>query len=52
MVPVLPSGYSLNDLLHTGAKLQTDLFVWFRLFRYMFSTDVEKMFRQIKVQDH
>lgn len=44
------SGYSLNDLLHTGAKLQTDLFdvlIWFRLFRYVFATDVEKMYRQI-----
>jgi len=50
------SGYSLNDLLHTGAKLQTELFdvlIWFRKFYYVFSTDVEKMFRQIKVYpDH
>ncbi|XP_039306359.1 uncharacterized protein LOC120358020 [Solenopsis invicta] len=48
------SGHSLNDLLHTGAKLQTDLFdvlIWFRLFRYVFSTDIEKMFRQINVQE-
>lgn len=50
------SGYSLNDILHTGAKLQTEIFdvlCWFRKFQYVFSTDVEKMFRQIKVhQDH
>jgi len=46
------TGLSLNDLLHTGAKLQQDLFdvlIWFRQFRYVFSTDVEKMYRQIKV---
>lgn len=46
------TGVSLNDLLHTGAKLQLDLFdvlIWFRQFRYVFSTDVEKMYRQIKV---
>lgn len=49
------TGVSLNDLLHTGAKLQLDLFdvlIWFRQFRYVFSTDVEKMYRQIKVHPH
>ncbi|XP_018405050.1 PREDICTED: uncharacterized protein LOC108781534, partial [Cyphomyrmex costatus] len=46
------SGYSLNDLLHTGAKLQIDLFdvlIWFRQFHYVFSSDMEKMYRQIGV---
>ncbi|XP_071574141.1 uncharacterized protein [Temnothorax nylanderi] len=46
------TGVSLNDLLHTGAKLQIDLFdvlFWFRLFLYVFIADIEKMFRQIKV---
>lgn len=46
------SGISLNDVLHVGAKLQVDLFdvlIWFRQFRYVFSSDVEKMFRQILV---
>jgi hypothetical protein len=42
------TGVSLNDLLHTGAKLQTDLFdvlLWFRLSLYVFIADIEKMFR-------
>ncbi|XP_044595862.1 uncharacterized protein LOC123272906 [Cotesia glomerata] len=46
------SGVSLNDLLHTGAKLQRDLFevlIWFRLFQYVFTSDIEKMYRQIKI---
>ncbi|XP_018401629.1 PREDICTED: uncharacterized protein LOC108778806, partial [Cyphomyrmex costatus] len=49
------SGLSLNDLLHTGAKLQIDLFdvlIWFRHFRYVFSSDMEKMYRQIDVHPH
>ncbi|XP_012539786.1 uncharacterized protein LOC105838606 [Monomorium pharaonis] len=46
------SGVSLNDLLHTGATLQANLFdvlVWFRQFHYVFVSDMEKMYRQIKV---
>ncbi|XP_018377661.1 PREDICTED: uncharacterized protein LOC108770524 [Trachymyrmex cornetzi] len=46
------TGVSLNDLLHVGPKLQTDIFdvlIWYRQFRYVFSADVEKMYRQIKV---
>ncbi|XP_051169415.1 uncharacterized protein LOC127286855 [Leptopilina boulardi] len=46
------SGYSLNDILHTGAKLQkdiSDVLLWTRRFKYIFSTDITKMFRQIKV---
>ncbi|XP_018372882.1 PREDICTED: uncharacterized protein LOC108767469 [Trachymyrmex cornetzi] len=46
------SGSSLNDLLHIGPKLQTDLFdvlIWFRQFPYVFSSDIEKMYRQIQV---
>jgi len=46
------SGLSLNDLLHTGPKLQTELFdvlIWFRQHRYVFSADIEKMYRQIKI---
>jgi len=46
------SGVSLNDILHAGPKLQMDLLnvlIWFRQFRYVFSVDMEKMYRQIKV---
>lgn len=46
------SGYSLNDLLYTGPIVQSDLFsilIRFRLPRFVFTTDVEKMYRQILV---
>ncbi|XP_017473006.1 PREDICTED: uncharacterized protein LOC108363978 [Rhagoletis zephyria] len=47
------SGCSLNEGdLHIGAKLQTDLsdvILWWRQFSYVFSADMEKMFRQILV---
>ncbi|XP_073814312.1 uncharacterized protein [Musca autumnalis] len=46
------SGLSLNDILHTGPALQNDIIIlllrW-RLFRYVFSADIEKMYRQIVV---
>lgn len=47
------SGVSLNELLHSGAKLQMDVFdvlLWFRQFRYVFSCGIEKMYRQIQVK--
>jgi len=46
------SGRSLNDCLHTGTKLQRDIFdilLRFRSFRHVFTTDVCKMYRQILV---
>lgn len=46
------NGVSLNDILHAGAKLQTDIseiLLWTRTHRILFSTDIEKMFRQIAV---
>jgi len=46
------SGVSLNDILHADPKLQMDLLnvlIWFRQFRYVFSVDMEKMYRQINV---
>lgn len=46
------TGTSLNDILHTGAKLQknvADVLLWSRTHRYIFSIDIVKMFRQIEV---
>ncbi|XP_043267674.1 uncharacterized protein [Venturia canescens] len=48
------SGISLNDILHTGAKLQwdiSDVLLWFRRHRFVFATDIVKMFRQIRVHE-
>ena len=46
------SGLSLNDVLSIGPKLQVDitgvLLKW-RTYRFVFSADIEKMFRQILV---
>ncbi|XP_043498377.1 uncharacterized protein LOC122521596 [Polistes fuscatus] len=51
------TGISLNDLMHTGPKTQTDIFdvlLWIRQHKYIFITDIVKMFRQIQVhlKDH
>lgn len=46
------SGYSLNDILRVGPVIQDDLFailIHFRLHKYVFTTDVKKMYRQILV---
>lgn len=46
------TGLSLNDVLHSGPKLQDDLFVIllrFRLFRYVLTGDIQKMFRQVRI---
>ncbi|XP_043063591.1 uncharacterized protein LOC122319857 [Drosophila ficusphila] len=46
------NGVSLNDILHAGPVLQSDLTIqilkW-RYFRYVYSADIEKMYRQIWV---
>jgi len=46
------NGVSLNDILHAGLVLQSDLTIqilkW-RYFRYVYSADIEKMYRQIWV---
>lgn len=46
------SKYSLNDLLYTGPKLQNDIAQILhrcRLKRYMFTADICKMYRQIRI---
>ncbi|XP_075158007.1 uncharacterized protein LOC142231277 [Haematobia irritans] len=46
------SGKSLNDILYPGPVLQRDitiLLLKWRFYRYVFSADIEKMYRQIKV---
>lgn len=47
-----PSGHSLNDLLHQGPKSQEDLWIIFlrwRMFRVVYSTDCVKFYRQVRV---
>nr|XP_012136801.1 PREDICTED: uncharacterized protein LOC105662013 [Megachile rotundata] len=48
------SGLSLNDTLHTGPKVQEDLLyilLRFRLYRYVITGDIEKMYRQFLVRE-
>ena len=48
------SGHSINDLMHTGANLLlniTDVLLWIRQHKYIFATDVTKMYRQVKVHE-
>ncbi|XP_026478309.1 uncharacterized protein LOC113384765 [Ctenocephalides felis] len=48
------TGLSLNNVMHTGPKLQQDLFsilIRFRCHLYVFVADIVKMYRQIKVRD-
>ncbi|XP_057329874.1 uncharacterized protein LOC130670484 [Microplitis mediator] len=45
-------GISLNDTLHTGPKLQSDIFdvsLYVRRHQFIFTTDITKMFRLINV---
>ncbi|XP_063994477.1 uncharacterized protein LOC135172028 [Diachasmimorpha longicaudata] len=49
------TGVSLNDILHSGPKLQTecsDVLIWLRRHRLVFGADIEKMFRQIRVHQN
>ncbi|XP_059221109.1 uncharacterized protein LOC131995877 [Stomoxys calcitrans] len=49
------SGYSLNDVLHVGPTLQSDLtsvLLNWRKYRYVFCGDIQKMYRQILVHPH
>ncbi|XP_070529049.1 uncharacterized protein [Cardiocondyla obscurior] len=46
------SNYSLNDILHSGPKLQNEIIrilLWIRTHKVLFGTDIEKMFRQINL---
>ncbi|XP_057335118.1 uncharacterized protein LOC130673919 [Microplitis mediator] len=48
------SQVSLNDIMHTGPKTQSDIFdvlLYIRQHKYIFITDIVKMFRQIKVHE-
>ncbi|XP_070515382.1 uncharacterized protein [Cardiocondyla obscurior] len=48
------TGVSLNDLLHSGPKLQTELpaiLLQWRQHRYVYTADIAKMFRQILVDE-
>lgn len=43
-----------NDCLHVGPELETDIFdilLRWRTLKYVFSTDIKKMFRQILIAD-
>ncbi|XP_075163012.1 uncharacterized protein LOC142235634 [Haematobia irritans] len=48
------TGFSLNDILHTGPTLQNDLMnviLRWRFFQYVFNGDIQKMYRQIYVHE-
>lgn len=48
------SGLSLNDCMHTGPNLQQDLqslILNWRIYKYAWTADIEKMYRQIMVQE-
>lgn len=49
------SGKSLNDIQYIGAKIQrdiSDVLMWIRQYKFIFSTDITKMYRQINVHKH
>ena len=49
-----PNGYSLNDCLLLGPRLQADVFdilIRFRLHQYALSADVAKMYRQVALDE-
>uniref|UniRef100_A0A1I8PW33 Reverse transcriptase domain-containing protein n=1 Tax=Stomoxys calcitrans TaxID=35570 RepID=A0A1I8PW33_STOCA len=51
---VTTNGRSLNDVMYVGPRLQRDVFdilVNFRLKKYVISSDVDKMYRQILVDE-
>lgn len=51
---VTTSNKSLNDLQYVGPAIQNDIFsilLCFRQYRYVACADVEKMYRQVLIQD-
>lgn len=51
---ITTTGLSLNDLMYNGPTVQSELFsslLRFRMPRFVFTTDVEKMYRQMLVQN-
>ena len=49
-----PNGYSLNDCLLLGPRLQDDVFdilIRFRLHQYALSADIAKMYRQVALDE-
>lgn len=49
------SGHSLNDVMYSGPTIQSDLFsilLRFRLKKFVFVTDIEKMYRQILINSN
>ena len=47
------SGKSLNDVLHVGPALQTDLtllILKWHMFQFVFNADIEKMYRQMYIE--
>ena len=49
-----PNGYSLNDCLLLGPRLQDEVFdilIRFRLHQYALSADVAKMYRQVALDE-
>ncbi|XP_015189927.1 PREDICTED: uncharacterized protein LOC107073745, partial [Polistes dominula] len=46
------TGHSLNDIMHAGPNLMLnifDLLIWICQLKYLFATDITKMYRQIKI---
>ncbi|XP_015189698.1 PREDICTED: uncharacterized protein LOC107073524 [Polistes dominula] len=46
------TGHSLNDIMLAGPNLMLnifDLLIWIRQLKYLFATDITKMYRQIKI---
>lgn len=48
------TGVSLNDILHSGSKIQNDIFdilLRFRQYPFAVSADIAKMYRQVRIEE-